>query len=90
MLKKTYRSTKYLNHVRSLPCCICGEKAEAHHMGGGMGIKGPDLHAIPLCRLHHSEYHYFGQDTFWDRHNMDKWKMIVDTLTEYVEGLCLT
>jgi len=53
-------------------------------MGGGMGIKGSDLHAIPLCRLHHSEYHHFGKETFWGRHNMDKWQVVAQTLEGYV------
>ena len=55
---KIYRSKKYLSFIRGKPCCICGDKAEAHHVrrlyfGSGIGIKSHDYCTIPLCRTCH-------------------------------------
>lgn len=55
---KIYRSKKYLSFIRSKPCCICGNKAEAHHVrrlyfGSGTAIKSHDYCTIPLYRACH-------------------------------------
>lgn len=61
-----HRSPKHLAFVRELPCLFCARPAvEAHHAfrrngGGGMGIKGCDLLAVPLCHEHHHELHATG------------------------------
>ncbi len=58
-----WRSKKYLQWVKSLPCCICESTADdAHHiqargLGKGMGTKISDVFSIPLCREHHSYAH---------------------------------
>jgi len=81
---KTYRSPAYLAFVRTLPCVVCGVKGtEAHHHGGGMGLKGSDLQTVSLCRVHHAEHHHFGKETFWKRHNLDRWRIIAETLEQY-------
>lgn len=59
---KRWESTKYLQWVKSQPCCVCGATADdAHHIigygQGGTGTKAHDLFTIPLCRVHHSELH---------------------------------
>ena len=59
---KRWESTKYLQWVKSQPCCVCGATADdAHHIigygQGGIGTKAHDLFTIPLCRVHHSELH---------------------------------
>lgn len=85
---KTLRSEKYLKFVRLLPCAICKtmDGIEAHHIStGGMAMKGSDLQTVPLCRLHHAEYHQFGKETFWQRHNADRWEVVAKTLELYVE-----
>ncbi len=62
------RSRRYLAHVRQQACCCrsfagerCGGDPVAHHHGrrggGGMSIKTSDLHTVPLCDLHHKEWH---------------------------------
>lgn len=85
---KTFRSKKYLDHVRSLPCVVCGAKSEAHHFGGGgMGLKGPDTYAISLCHKHHMEHHQIGTLTFQKKYNIDRWQVIAETLAKYVEDL---
>lgn len=57
-----WTNDKYLQWVKSQPCCVCGATAgDAHHLigyrQGGMGTKAHDLFTIPLCRVHHSELH---------------------------------
>ncbi len=63
------RSPKHLNFIRSLPCTLCGAKAEAAHirMGtkGGTGFKPSDCHTVPLCHEHHAEQHRIGETRFW-------------------------
>lgn len=49
------RDNDYLNHIRSLPCIMCGKqhKSHAHHLKdnrlGGISEKSPDWSAMPLC-----------------------------------------
>ncbi|MTC72317.1 DUF968 domain-containing protein [Providencia sp. wls1914] len=57
-----WESVRYLQWVKSQPCCVCGATADdAHHIighgQGGIGTKAHDLFTIPLCRVHHSELH---------------------------------
>ncbi len=57
-----WESVKYLQWVKSQPCCVCGATADdGHHIigygQGGIGTKAHDLFTIPLCRVHHSELH---------------------------------
>jgi hypothetical protein len=49
---------EWLDRVRDLPCCICGQAppSEAHHLRGvevGTGKKAGDHSTIPLCLDHH-------------------------------------
>lgn len=57
----SWRSSKYLNHVRKEPCCICLKPgpSDAHHFAGrkGMAVKQDDTMTVPLCRVHHNEWH---------------------------------
>jgi hypothetical protein len=58
-------------------CCVCGKKAELHHCDGsriGMGYNRetkPQLGAMvmPLCRVHHTEYHSIGRAAFEERYH---------------------
>lgn len=57
-----WTNDKYLQWVKSRPCCVCGATSDdAHHLighgQGGMGTKAHDLFTIPLCRVHHGELH---------------------------------
>jgi hypothetical protein len=84
----TYRSEKYLDYVRSLPCAVggCGHKAEPHHTeGGGVGRKGSDLYAIPLCRMHHQAHNTIGRFTFYINVELDRWEVVARTLAGYME-----
>ena len=55
------KSKKYLDFVRTLPCCHCGAPSEPHHVigvgMGKMGGKASDIHAVPLCREDHTLVH---------------------------------
>ena len=76
------RDPRYLKFILTKPCLIPGcnvlnrnpeDSLIAYHhfkglLGGGMSIKPPDYHAIPLCQGHHSLWHshgisYFSIDT---------------------------
>lgn len=56
-------------------CLICGKKADLHHVDAiGMGYdrrEKPQLGALvmPLCRLHHMEYHQIGETAFDERYH---------------------
>ncbi len=59
---KPGRSKRYLEYIRSEPCCACqATPAEPHHTAkAGVGMKSSDFSTIPLCRKHHSELHNNG------------------------------
>jgi len=70
-LESPVRSRPYLKHVREQGCCCrswagdrCDGKMHAHHHGrrggGGMSLKTSDLHTVPLCTAHHTEFHKTG------------------------------
>ncbi|MGJ7325507.1 DUF968 domain-containing protein [Morganella morganii] len=59
---KRWECLKYLQWVKSQPCCVCGQQADdPHHIighgTGGTGTKTHDIFTIPLCRIHHDELH---------------------------------
>lgn len=57
-------------------CCVCGKKADLHHIDQvGMGYNRetkPQLGArvLPLCRVHHNEYHTLGKTEFESRYHV--------------------
>jgi len=65
--------------VCSLPCSVPGcwatRSVQAHvnpeGRPSGMARKHDASQIIPLCGIHHQEYHQIGQDSFNRRHNMD-------------------
>lgn len=46
----------------------------AHGPVNGMGSKGPDSAAIPLCRAHHEEQHALGWPAFEAKYGIDREK----------------
>lgn len=60
-MAKPGENKKYLEFVRSLPCCFCGAPGEPHHIiGVGMGKTGGkayDIHTMPLSREIHELVH---------------------------------
>ncbi len=54
-LAKPLKPAKYpahLDYVRTLPCLVCGRRAEAHHDRSGLRPKD-DRKCVPLCDEHH-------------------------------------
>ena len=57
-------------------CCVCGKHADLHHVDHvGMGrdreeIVHEGMHALPLCREHHTECHTTGQQTFENKYHL--------------------
>ena len=88
-----HRDQNYLNWVARYPCLIpkCGVVNDLpsdgliawHHYkalkGGGMSIKPPDYHAIPLCAEHHNLWHSQGESHF----NLDR-EYILEMMTKYL------
>ena len=83
-----HRDEAYLDHVRSHCCAACmAQQAEAHHLlGGGMGTKGTDLSAVPLCRKCHAELHMRGPRTFQKMHNFELWAVAWRLVVAYYAG----
>lgn len=56
-------------------CLVCGRKADLHHVsqiGAGYSRETkPQLGALvmPLCRVHHAEYHSIGRTAFEERYH---------------------
>lgn len=64
--------------ARDLGCAICKNPiADAHHLRTighrrAMSLKNGDDFTIPLCRKHHDELHYFGDEKlFLALHGVD-------------------
>jgi len=70
------RSQKYLSHIRTKPCLICGAQAEAHHLTfaqpRAMSSKTGDQYTVPLCHHHHMEMHnsFLGERGWWAVHGI--------------------
>lgn len=73
----------YLEFIRTLPCCApdapskCFPFVQAHHhtYPRGMGQKAPDRFAIPLCALHHDNFHMAnGAFLGWGRDRRRAWQ----------------
>jgi hypothetical protein len=67
--------------VANRRCCICGGKADIHHVDHvGTGRDRNEIHHLglrvqPLCRVHHDEAGMLGQATFDGRYHLDSIKL---------------
>jgi hypothetical protein len=61
---------------------------DPHHTdkihGGGVGLKGSDTRAVPLCAVHHAELHLTGRDTFAQKYRLDMNEEIIRLLEKYI------
>lgn len=70
-------------------CLICGRKADLHHVTAiGMGYDRntkPQLGALvmPLCRVHHTEWHTIGRTAFEERYHTKPVQMTEKIATKY-------
>ena len=83
--QKTPRDAKYLKWIRTQACTLCSHpQVEAHHTtSGGMGLKGSDYEAIPLCHNCHMQLHsVYGKGGPWTEEQL---KLIVERLIRKYE-----
>lgn len=71
------RNNDHLAFVRQLGCVVCGTHAniEAAHVRMASPVHGKrecgkaekpdDRWALPLCNVHHTQQHTFGEQQFW-------------------------
>ena len=76
---------RHLAKVRELPCCLrgmvfdgCLGMVHAHHVKT-KGAFGSDKQTIPLCAIHHNEFHRSGVNTFARKYGLDYDKLIRET-----------
>lgn len=74
--KPPWRSSAYMAHVRTFPCCVSAREFvradEAHHHGPhAMSRKGPDWTCIPLSAHEHERFHMTGTFTGQTREETD-------------------
>lgn len=78
------RDKEHLRYVTTQPCLICGRTpCDPHHVkfaeGAMMGRKVSDEFTVPLCRLHHRELHWRGNEqVWWDRQRLDPLPIAAD------------
>lgn len=71
------RSPGHRAWVRGFACSACGSTTaiECAHVrtgtGGGLGVKPSDRWCISLCKVCHSEQHWWGERDFWDAKGID-------------------
>ena len=66
---KRYTNKRYLEHLATLPCLVCGvSDVQLHHLmrpwdgERGTGRRSGDQNAIPLCYSHHAKLHAAGDE----------------------------
>lgn len=90
MKDKPIRNKHYITWIKQCPCLLCLNPAtEAHHVNpvgkGAKGSKTDDTRCIPLCTLHHLEYHQIGRDSFSKKHSID-YEYVIERLNKIYEG----
>jgi hypothetical protein len=78
-----FKCERYLDFIRSLPCCNCGKKSDPHHTKT-RGSGGSDLTAIPCCRECHTEGGY-SWVKFQEKHSIDFKEIMIDCLQKFIE-----
>lgn len=70
-------------------CAVCGKKAELHHVDAvGMGRNRKEIihvgmNVLPLCRLHHTEIHKIGKQSFLKKYLLEPIKMTEEIGEQY-------
>jgi hypothetical protein len=77
----------YLVFVRKQRCAVCRrDHPDAHHLKT-RASGGSDYTAVPLCRVHHSEWHQIGGRRFEDRHGVNLWRISHGLVVEFLTGV---
>ena len=81
------RDDAYLDHVRSMPCCVCGFGSTiAHHMDrGGLSTKGKDYFVLSLCTECHVRLHASSEREFWQSVAVDPWRVVSGNLAHWIK-----
>lgn len=93
MKKSMYRSKKYMEFIRSLPCCASGSEWQvvSHHVrknqGAGIGQKPSDYRCIPLTHDIHMELHSVGEVSTYMKYSIDPVLEMVNNLKGYLERI---
>ena len=84
-------SLEYLDYVRTLSCCVTGDRnAEPHHLeaiGMGANRKKPNIKhftCIPICRDVHIEVHAKGINWVNERYRVQLWQEAYYTLAKWL------
>lgn len=89
--QKTPRDKTYLEWIKRQPCCVCNSRlpSDPHHVpedgNSAKGMKCSDYRALPMCHLHHQEYHLIGKKTFAIKYNIDYNSVITELNERYAE-----
>ena len=86
----------YLDFIRNKPCSICFKPApsDPHHLKAiGMGrnrnklteFEHMEKGVVPLCRIHHQEFHNGGLKKFDKDNNSNLWADAYFYLMRYIE-----
>ena len=80
----------YIEFIKAKPCLVCGTiGVDAHHLEAiGMGNNRnkeskKDYSCVPLCRVHHQEYHTIGVNGFQEKYGFNIWRDAFNLLREY-------
>tara|TARA_Y100001938_G_C8044404_1_gene408008 strand:+ start:478 stop:768 length:291 start_codon:yes stop_codon:yes gene_type:complete len=75
-------SKDFIKFVKTFSCGLCATvPVDAHHldsvgMGGNrMEVIIEDYSCVPLCRVHHQEWHQIGDREFLKKYNLNLWKL---------------
>ena len=82
--------SSYIDYIKAKPCLVCGSmEVDAHHLEAvGMGnnrkkTSKRDYSCVPLCRLHHQEYHSIGINKFQEKYGFNIWRDAFNLLRGY-------
>lgn len=79
------KSRAYLDWVRRQPCLVDYVVAQAHH-SQSRGAGGSDYRAVPLCHVHHQEFHRLGRVSFESKHRLDLQDEVIRLLEMFISG----
>jgi hypothetical protein len=87
----TQRSDDHLAWIRRFPCPVSGSEPvdAAHFLSSGMGMKASDGACIPLARELHQEQHQIGIETFCEKYDLDRYRLIANYLHRKLFGTWL-
>lgn len=77
------KNETYLEFVRNIRCVVCNDpnRSDPHHVGNE---RENDYLAVPLCRLHHNDYHKLGSvEKFNEKYNIDLMWVIINLMSFY-------